>query len=328
MIRNKYFYIQENILRQALIKKRKILNIIHSFIIIVGTGLMLSLAGFLIFGLYGVLFVSFIWLNTILLVPLLQPDVLTRLYHAKQISYHELPKLYDMVNRLSKKASLDQCPELYYIPSNEMIIFSTSLRSNAAIAISDGMFRLLNYDEMYGVLAHEISHIKNKDLWLMQLTDVAGRLASFAAYLGQVLIILLLPFLLENIIFLLMLFMIFLSIPPLTKLMQLSLSRLREYGADLDSVLLTGSPEYLISALYKLDRIEASVLHQLFNPFLKHPEPSLLRTHPPTENRIRKLQELQEESPNTKESFDVDTEFFEKTPTIIIKPKRRFDKGY
>lgn len=315
-------------MRQELIRKRKILNIIQSFIIIIGTGLLLSLAAFLIFGMYGVVFVSLIWLQTILFVQILQPDVIATLYNGKKMSYHELPKLYDIVNKLTKKATLEQAPDLYYIPSNEMIIFSTSIKNNSAIAVSDGMLRVLSYDELYGVLGHEMSHIKNNDIWVMQLTDIASRLATFVAYLGQILILLLLPFLLDDIISILMLFIIFLSIPPITKLMQLSLSRVREYAADLDSALLTGNPKYLIKALYKLDKIEVGVLNKLFNPFFKQTEPSLLRTHPPTKDRIEKLEELHEDGSSDMESFDFDVEFFEKRPTIIINPKRRYDNWY
>lgn len=315
-------------MRQELIKKRKILNIIHSLIIIVGTALMLSLAGFLIFGIYGVVFVSLLWINTILMIPILKPNVLVNLYDAKKMIYHELPKLHDIVNKLAKKANLEQSPDLYYVPSNEMLVFSTSLKNNSAIAISDGMLRLLSYDEIYGVIAHEISHIKNNDIWLMQITDVASILATSVAYLGQIIMIILLPFLLDSLISFWMLFIIFLAIPPVIKLMQLSLSRVREYGADLDSALLTGNPKYLINALYKLNKIEVGVMHKLFNPFYKDTEPSLLRTHPPTESRIKKLEELQESSSNKMESFDFDVEFFEKTPIVIIKPKRKHGNWY
>ncbi len=290
-------------MRLKLIKKRKIINVVQSFIIIIGTGLMLSLAGFLIFGIYGIVFVTLIWANTVLLVPILRPDVIGTLYNGKKISYYELPKLHDLVNKLVQKANLKQAPDLYYIPTDEMLIFSASLKDNSAIAVSDGILRLFSYDEMYGVLAHEISHIKNNDIWIMQLTDIACRLATSVAYLGQILIILLLPFLIDNIISILMIFIIFLSIPPLTKLMQLSLSRTREYGADLDSALLTGNPNYLINALYKLNKIEAGVLNKIFNPFFKYTEPSLLRTHPPTHKRIEKLNELQDDDLNDAEFF-------------------------
>lgn len=285
-------------MKQELIYKRKILNITHSLIIILGTALLLCLAAYLIYGIFGVLFVLFIWITTIVSVSVFKPNVIVNLYNGKKVNYHELPKLYDLVNDLSKKANLEQPPFLYYLPTDEIIMLTTSLKSNSAIAISDGMLRLLNDDEIYGVLAHEISHIKNNDILLMQVTDIASRLVTFVAYIGQMSMIILLPVFLENLVFFWMLFLVFFFMPPITRLMQLSLSRVREYAADLDSAILTGNPNYLIKALSKINKIEVSIIHKIFNPFYKPTEPSLLRTHPSTENRIKKLKDL--------ESFDFD----------------------
>lgn len=280
-------------LKQGLIYKRKILNIAHSLIIILGTAMLLGLAAYLIYGSFGVLFVLLVWMTTVVSVSIFKPNVIVNLYNGQKLNCHELPKLYELVNELSEKAHLEESPSLYYIPTNEIIMLSASLRNNSAIAISDGMLRLLNYDEMYGVLAHEISHIKNNDIVVMQVTDIASRLVVFVAYIGQLLMIILLPVFLEDLVFFWTLFLVFASMPPATSLMQLSLSRVREYAADLDSVMLTGSPKYLIKALNKINNIEVSLMHKVFNPFYKPTEPSLLRTHPSTENRIKKLNDLE-----------------------------------
>jgi heat shock protein HtpX len=290
-------------LKQELIETRKILNIIHSLIIILGTALLLCLAAYLIYGVFGILFVLFVWITTVFLVSILKPNVIAKLYNARKVNENELPKLYALVNILSEKADLEKAPDVYYIPYSEPIILSASLKDNAAIAVSGGMLQLLDYDEMYGVLAHEISHIKNRDIWVMQITDIASRLATFVAYIGQVLMIVLLPVLLDDLVFFWMLFIVLAAIPPITKLMQLSLSRVREYAADLDSVMLTGSPKYLINALYKINSIEESVIYKLFNPFYKPAEPSLLRTHPSTKNRIKKLNDLEEDRLHEMASF-------------------------
>jgi heat shock protein HtpX len=182
--------------------------------------------------------------------------------------------------------------------------FSVGDRDRAVIALTDGILRRLDLRELAGVLAHEISHIRNRDLWLMSLADLTGRLTRLMTLLGLGLVILGLPLWLGGgappplVLILLLLFA-----PQLTVLLQLALSRAREFDADLDAVGLTGDPEGLISALARLERHQRGFWEQILMPGQRLPEPSLLRSHPPTEERIARLQALYGRVAQTRPAF-------------------------
>jgi heat shock protein HtpX len=311
-------------LKRELLLKRKILNIVQSFLVIAGTASLLSIASFLIFGILGVVFSLIVWFLMIFIIPMIDPKSVLRTYDSRKLSYHEIPNLYKAIYNLSKNANLQNTPELYYIKSNSFIAFSTGTKDNSAIALSDGMLRLLNDNELYGVLGHEISHIKNNDIWIMQVTDIASKIATFVAYLGQILLIILLPLLFDNSGYFWLLFFIFLSIPPITILLQLSLSRIREYAADIDAVILTNDVNGLKNALLKLEIIEENILNQIFNPFSKSREPSLLRTHPDSKKRIRRLEEFEHKKIKDEYIYKSDREFFDQNPVIYATPRRKY----
>jgi heat shock protein HtpX len=182
--------------------------------------------------------------------------------------------------------------------------FSVGDRDHAVIALTDGILRRLDLRELAGVLAHEISHIRNRDLWLMSLADLVGRLARVMTLLGLSLVIIGLPIWLgggaqpPGLLILLLLFA-----PQLTVLLQLALSRAREFDADLDAAGLTGDPKGLISALAKLEHHQRGFWEQILMPGQRLPEPSLLRSHPPTEERIARLQALYGSTVETRAAF-------------------------
>ena len=143
------------------------------------------------------------------------------------------------------------------------------------------------------MLAHELSHIRNRDLWLMMLADAIGRLTSLMSNAGLVLLVLNLPLVLTGqavtpwaLVALLVL------APTATSLLQLALSRAREFDADLDAARLTGDPAGLASALAKLERRQGRFWEEVILPGRRMPDPSLLRTHPPSGERVRRLLEL------------------------------------
>ena len=148
------------------------------------------------------------------------------------------------------------------------------------------------------MLGHEISHIRNNDLWLMGLADLVGRLTRLMTLVGLVLLILAIPLWLGGATGLPWLVIPLLVLAPqLTTLLQLALSRAREYEADLDAAGLTGDPMGLASALAKLERFQRGVWEQILMPGYRLPEPSLLRSHPPTAQRIARLRALQAAAP-------------------------------
>jgi len=143
------------------------------------------------------------------------------------------------------------------------------------------------------VLAHEVSHIRNNDMLVMSIADLISRLTSLLSLFGQFLLLLNLPLiLLTNVS--INWFAIFLLVfaPNLSSLAQLGLSRVREYNADLGAARLTADPRGLASALVKIGQYSGSFFEKIMMPSRRIPVPSLLRTHPLTEDRVQRLMAL------------------------------------
>ena len=225
--------------------------------------------------------------------PTASPQLVMRLYRARPISKNEAPQIYQALNELARKAGLNYLPAPYYLPTNVINAFAVGTREKSAIAITDGLIRTLDWRELVGVLAHEVSHIRNNDIRVMGLADMASRFTSMLSTIGQILLLLNLPLILfseQHINWWAVSILLF--APQISALAQLGLSRVREYDADLNAAMLTGDPEGLARALVKLERSQFSLWRRVFMPGYRIPEPSLLRTHPPTEERIKRLHEL------------------------------------
>ena len=236
--------------------------------------------------------------------PYIASQFILRMYNAQAIPYSSAPVLYDMLDQLSSRAGLSFSPKLYYVPSSAINSFTVGQSSRSIIAISDGILQQLNYEEISGILGHEISHIKNEDIRVMIFADISGRLIKIFSFMGQLLILISLPFILlgHMTINWLPLFIIIFA-PFISDLIQLALSRVREYEADLGSALLLGDARPLISALNKISYYEHRYIKSLITPFYKIPEPSLLRTHPRTEERINRLRDIHETLKNESIEF-------------------------
>lgn len=229
----------------------------------------------------------------LLILPQAPKTFILSLYRAVPLRERTFPEGVQMLRALAAEAALPKAPTLYYLPSTVPNAFAVGSPDDSAIAVSDGLLRILNAREFYGVLAHEVSHIANRDLWIMALADMMARITSIASFIGLFFLALNLPLALmgrAQFSWILILFLIF--SPTLISLLQLSLSRSREYDADLRAVELTGDPDGLASALRKLDRVAGRFWEEIFMPGRRSPDPSLLRTHPPTEERLKRLAEL------------------------------------
>lgn len=252
---------------------------------------LLWLIGWLFAGVYGIVWAMSLGVMPLMISIRILPAITLRLYGARRLAYENAPALFDLVAGLCDGAGVN-LPGLYYIASHTPLAFSTGSGKNASIALSDGIFRLMSYRELRGILGHELSHIANRDTWVMSFADVASHLTRFLSLIGQLLIIINLPLMLLSDHPLPWLPLLFMALAPaLSALLQLALSRSREYEADLDCVRLTGDPAGLASALAKLERLQRHFLFRLIRPGHGDPEPSLLRTHPATEARIRRLTE-------------------------------------
>lgn len=223
-------------------------------------------------------------------------------YKAQPLARHESPELYDMVASLSKRAGIPM-PKLFFVPTKSPNAFATGRDpEHASVAVTQGIVDLLSPEELEGVLAHELTHIRNRDT----LTQaVAGTIAGAITFLGRLLTFGALygPVTRDNrqggnplgILFLIVL------APIAAALLQFAISRTREYSADLGSAEITGNPAALASALEKLEAMGHQIPMNgnptmspllIVNPLSTKGLQSLFRTHPPTEDRIRRLLEL------------------------------------
>lgn len=250
------------------------------------------LAGWLLLGELGVL-AAF---GAIIMALLIQPSAGSRLtlllYRAHPIGHHNDPGLAQLIARLALRAGLDKVPALYYVPSSTINAFALGSRDNAAIALTDGLLRTLSNREIAAVLGHEVAHVTHDDLRVMGMADMLSRLTSIAAMLGQILLLLLLPWWLAGLAELPLLGLALLVLSPhLALLAQMGLSRVREFDADLAAAQLTGDPLGLVSALDKIERTRRTWQSWVL-PGWGNPQPSWLRTHPDTAERIRRLLSL------------------------------------
>jgi heat shock protein HtpX len=269
------------------------LNRIQSVALLLFMGGFLALLGWLLWGRLGLLMLIGIGATAVFLNPTTSPGWVMRMYGASSIGSERAPGLWNMVGLLAERAGLETRPDLYYVPSSVLNAFAVGNRQHSAIAVTDGLVRSLNKSELVGVLAHEMSHIRNNDLWVMGLADVFSRATSLLSLIGQFLLLLNLPLIFFStltISWYAILLLIF--APVLSSLAQLALSRAREYDADLNAVRLTGDPDALASALAKIERRQGGWLEKILMPGRGIPEPSLLRTHPETAERIGRLMSL------------------------------------
>ena len=274
------------------------LNRVQSVTLLISMGGFLALLGWLLIGPPGVLILVSVGITGILLNPLTSPRWVMRLYGASRLDERHAPGLWRVLSVLAQRGGLPIVPALYYVPSRVLNAFAVGAPQQSAIALTDGLIRQLSDRELVGVLAHEISHIVNNDLWVMGLADVFSRATSLLSLLGQFLLILNLPLLLTGaavISWWAILLLIF--APNLSALAQLALSRTREYDADLNAARLTGDPRGLASALAKIEQLQGGWLERVLLPGRGVPEPSLLRTHPRTSDRIERLAALEPETP-------------------------------
>jgi heat shock protein HtpX len=147
--------------------------------------------------------------------------------------------------------------------------------------------------ELAGVLAHEISHISNNDLWVMSLADSISRLTSLFSLAGVFLLLISIPMMFfEGSVAPFVVSLVLIVAPTFASLLQLALSRSREFDADLEAASLTGDPIGLASALKKLEQQHAGLWERIFLPGRRIPDPSLFRSHPMTAERVERLLSL------------------------------------
>lgn len=229
-------------------------------------------------------------------------------YNAIPVDESNAHGLYEIVSRLTQKANLPM-PKIYIIPEEVPNAFATGRNpSHAAVAVTEGLLKILNENEIEGVLAHELSHVRHYDILTGSIAAIlAGAIAMLANFAkvggiagqsggsrrggGNAIVMLALAILM----------------PIAATIIQMAISREREYKADKGAAYLTGHPEWLASALRKLESYSNSYVMQnaseqrahmfIVNPFgsLTNKLGVLFRTHPSTSDRIAELERLEQE---------------------------------
>lgn len=272
----------------AIRRSHDLRNAVHTVILIGGSASLLAFIAWTVFGWTGLVWAALLGAFGLWSMGRVSPKMVLGLYKARPLGPDELPEVHDVIQELARRAKLPSAPQLYYVPSKILNAFAVGKPEDSAIAVTDGLLRAMTMRQLAGILAHETSHIRSGDLKVMALADVLTRVTSTMAIIGLIGI----PALFGagmDIPWLGILLLIF--APTLGGLLQLGLSRTREYDADLDGAALTGDPEGLASALETLERRQGHIWEGLF-PAGRVPSPSLLRTHPATKDRVARLLSL------------------------------------
>ncbi|MBI3320826.1 MAG: zinc metalloprotease HtpX [Candidatus Omnitrophica bacterium] len=269
---------------------------------------LLVLIGHLLGGPQGATVAFVIALGVNLLSYWFSDKIVLAMYRAKPLGEAEAPQVYRAVREIASRQGIP-LPKIYWIPTRTANAFATGRSpKHAAVAVTSGLLELMNEEELKGVLAHELSHVKNRDTLVMTIAAaLAGaimmlaRMAQWGLWFGggrsrneenrgaaalQLVVVLLIAIL----------------APLAAMLIQLAISRTREYGADDAGAHLAGTPYGLASALEKLHRAArehplpnanpATAHLFIVNPLSGGAIANLFSTHPPIEERVRRLRSM------------------------------------
>ena len=226
--------------------------------------------------------------------------VVLRMYRARPVDRAAAPAFYGLIEQLAARADLPM-PKVYVIDSDQPNAFATGRNpANAAVAATTGLLAALSEEEIAGVMAHELAHVRNRDTLIMTLTaTIAGAismLANFALFFGRNRN--------NNPLGVAGVILVMVLAPLAAMLVQMAISRTREYDADRIGAEICGRPLWLASALEKIDSLARRVDNHLaernpatahlfiVNPLHAHRVDSLFATHPATANRVRRLREM------------------------------------
>ncbi len=227
-----------------------------------------------------------------------------RMHHAREVDERSAPDFYRMVQQLAQNAELPM-PKVYIIDNPQPNAFATGRNpQNAAVAATTGLLDMLSREEVAGVMAHELAHVKNHDTLIMTITaTIAGAismLANFAFFFGGNR---------NNPLGMIGVILAMFVAPLAAMIVQMAISRTREYAADRLGAQICGEPMWLASALHKISGGVSRIRNQdaedspatahmfIINPLSGEKMDNLFSTHPNTENRISELRKLASSGP-------------------------------
>jgi heat shock protein HtpX len=276
------------------------MNTFKSTLLLVGLMLLLVFAGDRIGGQNGMLLAFLLSVAMNFTAYFYSDKIALKMYRAQPVTRAELPRAYEVVERLTAKQGLPM-PKIYVLPTESPNAFATGRNpQHASVAVTHGILGLLTDEELEGVLAHELAHVKNRDILTSSIAATLAGAITMIARMG----------------YWASLFggyggggrrergggiggLLMLIVAPIAaSLIQLAISRSREFEADATGAATTGNPYALASALQKLENyskrlpLEAtpSTAHMfIIAPLLGGGFGSLFSTHPPTKERIRRL---------------------------------------
>jgi heat shock protein HtpX len=276
-------------------------NTFKTFILLAGLTVLLLLIGQALGGRSGLYFAFFMALIMNMVGYWFSDKIALAMSGAKEVSINEAPELHQMVERLAVQASLPK-PRVYIIPQDTPNAFATGRNpEHSAVAVTEGILRILKPAELEGVLAHELSHIRNRDILISSVAAVIAGAISYLATMaqwgafmgmgrsddeegggGNIIAVLLMA----------------IVAPLAAMLIQMAISRSREYQADATGARLIHSGQPLANALVKLEEYNKRIPMQvnpaqaqmyIVNPLSAEGFTRLFSTHPPIEERVARL---------------------------------------
>ncbi len=228
--------------------------------------------------------------------------IILKMYKAREVRESEAPDLYNIVRMLSQKAEMPM-PRVYMIDEEQPNAFATGRNpKHAAVAVTTGIMRILSREELQGVIGHELAHVRNRDILISTIAATIAGAISYLAQMAQ-----------WAMIFgghrgdddeggsPIAAFVMMIVGPIAAMIVQMAISRSREYAADKGGAEIAGNPRYLAGALRKLD-MASQKIHMDANPstshmFIVNPLSGggilkLFSTHPPIEERIARLESM------------------------------------
>ncbi len=272
------------------ITRQKWARYLQTFLLSLIMAGLLLFSGIQLFGAQGLLMLIILAVISILFF--VQSGPIPIPVNARKINDDDSPELHRILAELSTRARLAENPTLLLLRGMQMNAATIMNQNGASIILTSGLVQTLSAQELRGVLAHEIGHIKQHDLTLFYFIEILRRITSFIARFGWIMILFFFPFLyVSGIRLTLGSLLLLISLPFFSLLIQLALLRTREFSADLNAVELTGDPEGLASALQKIDYQQKRLL-SYFIPLPQNNDSSIFKTHPATEERVKRLLEL------------------------------------
>ena len=272
----------------AALRRLRLLNRVQSTVLLLGLGALAAITGFLFAGTDGVIVTATIAASFLMLNPASGDALFRYAYGAVPLTAASAPRLLSLVGELARRAGLDRAPALFLIPTPILQAMSAGSREAPSIAATSGLLQTLPSRELVAVLAHEIAHIRHGDVFVMRLAAGAGAMTRAMSTAGMFLLLAYFPVLwTTGAMMSPAAIALLIGAPMVSDLLELSLSRRREFLADAGAVELTGDPVALAQALKRIEELQGDDWERFAargGRWLRW-----FRTHPTTAERIERL---------------------------------------